>query len=158
MGVLVVVASSFVVAGLVFTLLPRNSIPASVRTQLTSTLLLPSGGGVVINLDLAKYDAPNKLLTFTVNYAGTVVVFSEQPTPDTFVDIPDAYNKLINGLDSYESFDTTLGTVHLTRPKKLNGKQMAVLSAKGTLLFAKATDTLTSDQWRQLCTRIDIAN
>ena len=143
------VAGIGIIVVILLLILPKNPIPGPIRRQLTSTLLLPDGGGAVADRLSAKYDTKEKLLTFNVAFASTRLVVSEQPTPDQFVDIPAVYTKLVDGLNNYESFDVNVGTVHLTEPKELSGKQAAVINAKGTLLFAKPDKNLTSDQWRK---------
>jgi hypothetical protein len=77
------------------------------------------------------------------------MVLSEQPTPDSFTDVPQVYDKVVDSMQEYQKFDVDVGTVHLTRPPSLNGKQAAVLNTKGTLLFAKPDKDLSEDQWRR---------
>ncbi|HEY2004221.1 MAG TPA: hypothetical protein VGH44_03835 [Candidatus Saccharimonadia bacterium] len=143
------------VAIVVLVLLPKPPIPGAIKKQLTSTLLVPKDSRFVVDRQSAKYDASLKLLTFNTAAFGQQVVISEQPSPDTFADIPDYYSKLVNGMNSYSDFDTAIGTVHLTRPLQLGGKQAAVLNAKGTLLFAKSASDLSDDQWRQFFNTFD---
>ena len=137
---------------------PKSPIPPTVTKQLTSTLLVPKGGGAVIDRESANYSKSEKLLIYTVAYAGTSIIVSEQPTPDSFIDIPDVYTKLVDGMNNYQTFEVNAGTVHLTRPKNLNGKQAAVLNAKGTLLFAKPAADLSDDQWRVLFNHLQVSN
>ncbi|MBW4061803.1 hypothetical protein HJC99_04515 [Candidatus Saccharibacteria bacterium] len=144
----VLVVGLIVIMGLL--LAPKNPIPGPIKKQVTSTLLMPRGAGAVVDRQSVKYDSAQKLLTFNVAYAGTSIVVSQQPTPDQFVDIPAVYTKLIDSLVNYQSFDTSIGTVHLTQPKQLNGKQAAVLNTMGTLMFAKPDKNLSDDQWRSL--------
>lgn len=97
-----------------------------------------------------SYDTQNKLVTFTAQGPGTNLDFTEQATPTSFVDIPAAYDKLINNLRGYSSFESLHGKVNLTHPKELGGAQAAVMNAKGTLLFIRPNRDLPDDEWRRL--------
>jgi len=145
-----------IAAIVVLLLLPKPPIPGSIKKQLASTLLVPKDSRFLVDRQSAKYDASLKLLTFNTTVFGKQVVISEQPSPSTFTDIPDYYSKLVNGMNDYSDFDTAVGTIHLTRPIQLGGKQAAVLNAKGTLLFAKSATDLSDDQWRQFFNTFDI--
>jgi hypothetical protein len=138
-------------------LAPKNPIPGPIRKQLTTTLLVPNGSAVVDRLS-ATYNSKEKLLIYSVAFAGTKLVVSEQPTPESFVDVPQVYLKVLEGLNNYQSFDVNVGTVHLTQPKELQGKQAAILNTKGTLMFVKPAKNLTDDQWRQYFNHILVAN
>lgn len=144
-----VVVVGFVVIGVIL-FAPKYPFPPSIRSQVTSTVFVPTGQGIDVDRESAKFDAGIKLLTYNVQVTGTKIVVSEQPTPDSFVDIPQVYDKVIAGLDEYAKFESEHGTVHLTRPKELKGKQAAVLNAKGTLMFMKPERDLSADQWRQI--------
>ncbi len=135
---------------------PKPPIPGPIKTQVTSTILVPGSKDIVTDSDSVKYASKEKLLSFNVTINGAKLVISEQPTPESFIDIPQVYDKVVAGMNEYEKFDTEVGTVHLTRPKELNGKQAAVLNTKGTLLFAKPDSNLSSDQWRQLFKAMEV--
>jgi hypothetical protein len=154
-GIILVVG---VIAATAILLAPKSPIPPSLRNQVTSTLLVPEGGGYSLNRDSAKYDKDKKVLTYTASYAGTKLVVSEQPTPSEFVDVPEVYDKVTAGMNNYQTFDSGIGTVHLTQPKQLSGKQAAVLNTKGTLMFVKPENALTDDQWRLWFNHIQVAN
>lgn len=154
-GAVVVVGAIVIVAIL---LAPKYPFAPSIRSKVTSTVFVPTGRGVVIERETAKYDSGLKLLTYNIQTAGTKMVVSEQPTPESFIDIPQVYDKVITGLNEYSKFDSEQGTVHLTRPKELQGKQSAVLNAKGTLMFIKPNRDLSLDQWRQLFSDLKTVN
>lgn len=147
-AVLAIVASATIFSFFFVRLHPASPVPDTIKKQLTSTLLLPRSGTVTISRPSVKYEPKQKLLSYTVTYAGTELVLSEQPTPESFVDIPQVYKKVVDEMNNYSSFDADIGTIHLTMPKTLQGKQAAVLNTKGTLLFAKTTHNLSNDQWR----------
>jgi hypothetical protein len=131
-------------------IIPKAPIPDKVKQQVTSTILVPAANTAKIQPGTAKYDDKLKLLSYTTNFQGVNTIISEQPTPDSFVDIPQVYDKVVTQMGEYQSFDVDIGTVHLTRPSDLKGRQAAVLNTKGTLLFAKPSSDLTDDQWRKL--------
>ena len=140
----------------VLLLLPKPPIPGPIKQQLTSTLLVPKNSRVAVDRQSAKYDTSLKLLTFNATAFGKQLVVSEEPTPDEFVDVPQAYQKVLDSMNDYSDFDTAIGSVHLARPSNLHGKQAAVLNAKGTLLFAKPAGDLSTDQWRQFFNSFDV--
>jgi hypothetical protein len=143
-----IVAIGLIVAG-VMLLAPKPPIPGPIKKQVTSTIVVPQLADAVIDRQSVKYDDKLKLLTYTLAAYGVNMVVSEQPTPDSFTDIPQVYDKVTAGMGEYSKFETDIGTVHITRPKELHGKQAAVLNTKGTLLFAKPERDLSDDQWRK---------
>ncbi len=136
-----------VVALIVFPSKPP--IPGSIKKQVTSAILIPKQSNTNDIRNTAKYDATNKLLTFRsdIKDAGTNVTVTEQPTPDQFVDIPQFEAKFFEQAGEYKTFETTIGTVHLLKPKSV--VQAAAMNTKGTLIFVKPDKELTEDQWRQ---------
>lgn len=145
-GVIVLVAGGAIGA---WAWASRPIIPATIYSELTSSLLMPGDKRFVVSRQSVKYNKSLKLLTFDATVFGRVVVVSEQPTPETFTDIPAVYQKVLDGMSDYNDFDVGIGTVHLTTPPQLQGKQAAVLNAAGTLLFAKPAVSLSEAQWRQ---------
>ena len=145
-----------VVAIVVILLAPKSPVLPAITKQLTSTLLLPKGRGIQIDRGSVEYDNSKKMLIYNVAYADTKIVISQQPTPESFTDIPQVYNKLTDSMNNYLSFDVNMGTVHLTRPKELQGKQVAVFNAKGTLLFAKPDKNLSDDEWKRFFNQLQV--
>ena len=129
---------------------PKPPIPGPIRRQLTSTLLVPTLDQVKVDRDSVQYDPKQKLLSYTATAFEKEIVLSEQPTPESFLDIPQVYEKLVTSMGEYSKFEVEVGTVHLTRPKDLGGKQAAVLNSKGTLMFVKPARDLSNDEWRLL--------
>jgi hypothetical protein len=124
-------------------------IPAVIRQQVTSTILIPSGDKSSIIRDTAKYDPANKLLTFRTVLAqdGTTATIAEQVTPNQFSDIPQYSDRFFEQVGEYQHFDTAVGTVHLLKPKGVSGA--AGINTKGTLMFVTPDKALSEDQWRQ---------
>ena len=145
-----------VVVMIAILLAPKSPVLPAVTKQLTSTLLLPKGQGIQINRSSVIYDSSKKLLSYNVAYADTKIVMSQQPTPESFTDIPQVYNKLTDSMNNYLSFDVNMGTVHLTLPKELQGKQVAVFNSKGTLLFAKPDKNLSNDEWKRFFNQLQV--
>jgi hypothetical protein len=144
-----------IIAIVILLVAPKNPLPSAIRKQASFAVLAPVAGQVAVDRESAKFDTKLKLLSFNATFDGVLVVLSQQPTPESFIDIPQVYDKVIANMNEYTKFDAIIGTVHLTRPKDLGGKQAAVINAKGTLLFAKPDKDLTDDQWRQLFKNVD---
>jgi hypothetical protein len=142
----------------VMLLLPKPPIPSRIKAQLTSSLLLPKDARFHIDRSSAKFEPSLKALSVKVSAFGQTIIISEQPTPEQFTDVPQAYQKVLEGMDDYSDFDTGIGSVHLTKPSQLQGGQSAVVNAKGTLLFAKPSSALSTDQWRQFFKSFEAQN
>jgi hypothetical protein len=137
---------------------PKTIVPNTISSQLTITLFVPQVHDIAAARATVKYDSSLQLLTFIVPMDGTMLTVSEQPTPDSFVDVPAVYTKTIESMEGYETFDSAQGTVDLTRPTNNDNKQVAVMNTKGTLLFIKANRDLTTDQWKQFFHTLTIQN
>ena len=116
---------------------------------MVSTLIAPSGA-VTTNRESATFGGQDNLLTFKASYGGKNLTFSEQPTPQSFNDIPGAYEKFASDLGKYDSFDSTLGHVDLVRIPKQNNLQAAVMNTQGTLMFIKPEKDLSTNEWREI--------
>ena len=156
-SVIVVVVA--IAAILYYFLRPQSVIPSATKAQLTSPLLMPTDQTVaVIDRTSVKYDPKIKMLTYDVQFEDIKVVISEQPTPESFIDIPDVYTKMLESMNEYKKFELAIGVIHLTRPTDLKGKQSAVVNSKGTLLFASPKEDLTEDQWRRFFRTVDLVD
>ncbi len=135
---------------------PKPPVPVEIKRAVTSTIMVPQVREVEVSRDSMIYDSKLKLLSFTVAAYGVKTVVSEQPTPESFIDIPQVYDKVVTNMNEYSKFDSDSGTVHLTRPKDLKGKQAAVMNAKGTLMFVKPDRDLSDEQWRKLFNGLEV--
>jgi hypothetical protein len=129
----------------------HNPIPNSFRKEISFSIFYPtSQSPAIVNESSFKYDASSGVFSFIVIDADQSITVAEQASPQSFVDIPQAYTTLIDSLNNYASFDSLQGQVALTYPKDFNGQQSAVMNAKGTLMFAHDTDRgLSNTQWQQ---------
>lgn len=145
-------------AGYYFTHRP-TLIPQAIRKQVSFVIFVPGKSSAdQVNHTTVKYDSSLQLLTYMAKSASNnlQIIISEQATPQSFVDIPQTYDALTTKLNQYGSFDSINGTVYLTRPKELNGGQSAVMNAKGTLLFAKPSQSLSDNDWRAFFNSLNI--
>lgn len=158
------IALSFILAGVLiiamsavcFALWPKPALPSSITRQINFTIFMPNAETVSIDKPSIKYDSSLKLLSYNINTLNTRAVVSMQPTPESFTDIPEVYKKIVTTMNEEFKFENDLGTIYITRPSDLKGKQAAVVNAKGTLLFIKPDADLTQDQWRQLFNSLDV--
>lgn len=150
--IVVLLTSAGIITVVVMLALPKPPISGPIKSQLTSTLMLPDTGHFPVDRASTKYDPKLKELSYNASAFGQTIIVSEQPTPDQFTDVPQVYQKVLESMADYADFDVSVGSVHLTQPAQLNGLQTAVLNSKGTLLFAKPASNLTEDQWRQFFT------
>lgn len=160
------VVAGFLAGGLIVLVLflvfgkSHSPIPVKISKQLEAPALLPATTSNSFSIDKAsfKYDSANKVLSYIVDTSPPVIhiTITEQPTPSEFIDIPDAYTKLVNSFSPFLTFDSPPGTVNIGRPTQLHGNQAAVLQGQGDLLFAHPDHDLTETQWRQLFNSLSI--
>ena len=146
-GILLIAATS---AGVYLFLHKTPVVPAKFTKVTTFVIFYPTkSSGAAINQASFKYGTDSKVLSFLVSQSGINMTVAEQATPQGFIDIPQAYDKLIESLNGYAEFGSYYGTVNLTHPKEFNGQQSAALNAKGTLMFVHPTNgQLSQDQWK----------
>lgn len=144
------------ITSVVLTFISKDSALDIAKKQVSFVVLVPSSSVITIDQESTKYDTNLNLLSYNVIVNDTRVIISEQPTPESFNDIPQVYDKILAGMNEYAKFDTGIGMVHLTRPNNLGGKQAAIINTKGTLFFAKPEKDFTEDQWRSIFKSIDI--
>lgn len=150
-----ILLSAIVGIGLIFASIlllnpSKPPIPGPIKRQVTSTILVPKGSGYLVDRESVKYASKDKLLTFKITKNDQqVATITEQPTPDTFVDIPEFSPKFFQQAGEYKTFDSINGTVHLLHPQK-GIKDAAAMNAKGTLIFVNPSVPFTEDDWRKL--------
>jgi hypothetical protein len=140
----------------------NQPIPRKVLSQAGFGAWYPQGGslGITVNRDSVKVSTSgaDKLITFIALSKTNSLSFTEQAVPDSFNDVPQVYDKLIEKLRGYSSVDSVNGTVDLTRPEELKGAQTAVMKAKGTLVFIKPDKDLSVDDWRRLLNNLNFVH
>ena len=129
-----------------------NVIPPAIKRQVSFVVFYPSPDpDITLVPNSFTFDPKTKLMVYEISLANTPITVSEQSTPQNFIDIPQAYDKLIESLSEYASFQSYYDKVSLTHPKEFHGQQSAVMNSKGTLVFAHPTKgALTEDQWKKL--------
>src|ERR1019366_1869438 len=85
----------------VMLLAPKPPVPAEIKSVVTSTIMVPQTRNVEVSRASMSYDSQLKLLTYTVVAYGVKVVVSEQPTPSSFIDIPQVYDKVVANMNEY---------------------------------------------------------
>jgi len=134
-------------------------ISPELRKQLSYGVYIPTqSGDYIIDRKSLSYSPPTQQLTYHVKQiSGVDILLSMQPTPESFTDVPQVFDELMTKLRQYSSFDSVQGKVYLTHPVELNGKQSAVLNAKGTLMFAKPNKDLTDSEWKKFFNGLDLS-
>jgi len=134
-----------------------NPIPDQIKQNVKFVILYPdkTHSQPVISKSL-KYDQSSKVFSFVYSTGTADITVAEQATPQAFTDIPQAYDKLVQNLNEYSSFDSYYGKVSLTKPKEFGNQQTAVFNSKGTLVFAHQTKgNWTKDQWNDLINHLN---
>lgn len=163
-GLLLSVLSIAIIASVIFGVRSfENSasvqnIPTDIKQIVSHVIYYPdSTSGLSVDKNSFKFDDASEVLSFTAKYGNANITIAEQATPENFVDIPPAYDKLIETLNSYYAFSSFHGTVHLTKPKENKGQQSAVMNSKGTLMFANVTGgSLTENEWKKFFNNLEV--
>ena len=147
-----------IVVGSYLLLRPKPFVPKGIESKLSSVTFIPVSPQVVNQHATVKYNSNLKLLTYKATVFGVNTVISEQPTPESFTDVPEVYQKVLDSWNQYQAFDTAQGTVYLTRPGGPNANEVGVMNTKGTLMFVKPDKNLTNAQWRQVFNSLQISS
>ncbi|HET7673809.1 MAG TPA: hypothetical protein VFK11_04855 [Candidatus Saccharimonadales bacterium] len=143
--------------GIYMALKPRSPIPGNIHKQLTFQPYIVKDSSLKVEDKTYKYDAPQKTFSYVVSGAGFgKLTISQQATPQSFIDIPDLYEKLVDSLNRYGAFQNQFGTVYLTKPDGQKSGQTAVVNSSGVLMFIRSEKDLSDDQWRSIFTRISL--
>ncbi len=146
-----------VVFGGFYLLAPNDVVPREVKDQVATTILIPKDEKIDIAKQSYKYDGVNELLTFNATYENRKLVITQQPTPEGFTDIPQAYDSLVSQMGEYAKFDAAIGVVYLTSPKDQKNVQIAVMNTKGTLVFVKVAGGMSKQEWMKFFGTFEIA-
>jgi hypothetical protein len=142
-----------------FYLQSRVLVSKTITSQIGFLLFVPTNTeSITYDKSSVKLDNSLKLVTFYVYVSGIRVTFAEQNAPDSFTDVPQLYDQLLNKLREYQDVSTMFGTVTLTRPVELSGGQSAVADSKGTLIIARPAKDLTEDEWRTVFNNMQLVH
>ncbi len=129
-----------------------DPLPASIKQQIIFKVAYPTGIATVGQSDY-KYHPDQKLLSYTIHYAGESITFQEQPAPASLGAGSQVYYPAL-GIHPYAQFSAPLGPVALTKFYQSGSLkpfgQSAVLATHGTLVIANTTGSLTNEQWKNL--------
>lgn len=133
-------------------------ISPAIQKQVSFGIYFPTEKAVYkVDKKTIDYNVQQALLTYSIYLTnGTKVIVNQQATPESFVDIPQAYDKFVTALQSYSSFESVNGKVSLTHPSELHGSQSAVLNGKGTLLFASPSKSMSKEDLQKLFNNLQI--
>jgi len=129
-------------------ILNSSPIKKEIRKQVAFAIMVPTDNKS-LQKNSEKYNSTEKILTYKATYKNVELVISEQAMPDQFVDIPQAYDKFLQQLPTYSSFQSINGNVHLAKPANLHGITLAVMDGKGTLMIVRPNKTIADDDWRR---------
>ncbi len=120
-----------------------GDLPASVKSQLSFRAYVPSGD-FTIAPGTIKYDGMKAVLSLKINRLGKpFVVLTEQPYPDTLI-----YDKLIGTMSAEREVGNSVGKATVTHPKSAPDKEVVVVQADATLMFASSDVRLKDADWR----------
>jgi hypothetical protein len=137
----------------------KTPVPDNIKNQASFKVIYPSSHVAQIDTSSFLYQEKEKALSFSANFAGTKIVFTEQNAPESLGSDTQAYYPAL-GIHPYAQFKTKLGQVALTKfwqsaTLKPQG-QSAVLASSNTFLIAHASKDLTNQQWKELFETVKI--
>ncbi len=136
----------------------KPTIDPNIRSAISFAALWPAKSAqLTVGTSTIKYSKADKLFSYvaTTN-EGITLTISEESTPESFIDAPNSYEKLLAGMQKYRSFESQVGTVYLTRPPQLGGGQSAVMNSKGTLLFVRPSRDLSDEAWMKIFNNLQL--
>jgi hypothetical protein len=129
----------------------------SIKDDLAFKVLYPkSAEKLTVDTHNTAYYAKEKLFVFKAYHkdALTELTFSQQVAADNVKQGSTELNDLITSMKPYANFNTIYGKVTMTRPTNQGGRQTGVLVAGGDMIFVRAKEDMTEDQWHQLFTNL----
>jgi len=142
-----VVVIGLVIVGAVFIFKKQPIIKANISNKISYVVYWPTSVNSVPQKNTIKFDSSSGVLSYVVYVSGVDTVVTEQSTPSEFSNFPTYYSTLINHLNNYDTFNTSVGNVYLTQPNNTSG-DTAVINHSGTLLFAHAQSSIDENNWR----------
>lgn len=123
-------------------------ISSDISNKLTSVIYVTTGKNVDIQRATVKYDDSLKQLSYVALFENVKITISEQPSPEVFGDVPQYFDKWVESAGAVSNFETPNGKVYIASNPKYGVNSVAILNSNGTLLFAKPSANLTTDQWK----------
>jgi hypothetical protein len=93
----------------------------------------------------------NAVYAYTDSLAGTSIIISEQPLPDSFSSDPSgSIQKLAESYSADRTFEAGSTTVYIGKSAK--GPQSLIFTKHGLLILIKSSSTISDDQWKSYIT------
>lgn len=134
---------------------PKPIISGSIVHKAGFQIFYPTDKQIAVTS--VQYDEMNHGVSYKAALHGKQITVSEQATPQIFSDGP-VYAYKLQQSHEFASFDTDAGHVSLTKPDELKGQVVAVVNAKGTLLFARSNQSVSTDEWKLLFNAMQTAS
>lgn len=136
------------------------SIPESIQLKAKYSLFYaPKNNAFKVDAKTFKYNPEGGLLSYTATAPDDVKLnISQQAAPESMVAGNPAYATLVKSLPGITNFDSSIGKVSVTHPKKsvakptgaLDSTQFAFVSKEGSILIIRPSKTISDDQWQKI--------
>ncbi len=141
-------------AGIIYAILnrPEPVVSPQISKQANFKIYLPEPDQeeYTVFRDSVRYDDKAGVLHLRIGTSGRRVNVAQQATPESFSQVTNGYQKMLETMKQYKEIKTRIGSVTLTHPEELKGATVAVTHTQGTLVFARADEDLTESQWESL--------
>lgn len=98
-----------------------------------------------------RYNTAGQVTSYTAyTPSNNKLIITEQPAPDSVVHGKEGYQQLVDSLQRYDSLKSSHGTVYLTHPKELNGRQFAILRSQNTIIFIEPSQEISKSEWQKI--------
>ena len=164
-GALIATASIVVVAlilGLLWFLnRDTNPVPQDIRPALTfSPLVIPTTNESITstNFRLTRGEDDTQILSYTILFEETEVLFSSYIQPPQFTEIPEYKDRFLTNIVLQNgTVPTANGTIYLGQLSKQDNQQIGVMLEYGLLVFMQPERPLDDTQWRRLGEAFEVA-
>jgi hypothetical protein len=156
---LLIVACVIVLSGLVGALVlymnrDTNPVPSELRSALTfSPLVVPTTNETITTSDyrLTRGEDDTQILSYTIMFEDTEVLFSSYIQPPQFEEIPEYRERfLTNIVMQNATVPTANGTIYLGQLSNQDNQQIGVMLEYGLLVFMQPGESLDEATWRQI--------
>lgn len=152
-GVVAIIIASIAVGAVITYAVTRtnSSVPASVRSDLSFSPLVPTGNSVkTSDYKLGTAEDGTQTLGYVVTANEVRVVVNQYPQPKQFIDVPEYKERFLSSVvNQTNAVQTANGVVYIGRTDTDN-RQIAVMIERGLLIFFNPASELPDETWRTI--------
>ncbi|MBC7512215.1 hypothetical protein H7142_00965 [Candidatus Saccharibacteria bacterium] len=152
-GIIAIVVASVAIGAVISFALTRtsSSVPATVRTDLTFSPLVPAGNSVQSSdYSLGTSEDGTQTLMYKVIIGDSSVVVTQYAQPKQFVDVPEYKERFLSSVVNQTNAVQSSNGVIYTGVTDTDNRQIAVMLERGLLIFFNPSGELSDETWRTI--------